>query len=423
MRVRSTALGGFTNQLVREYDHRSPANCSTGYTQWLPDFVSYSGSSYLKTITDIPTPNFSALKKAGVFLPPNPVDIVTQIEERIPSSYQTAYSSVLGGGACYRYRTQGPLWQYTAGFLSVPPVDEVKLNLAVTNAVADAQNGVMDLLTSLAEMHKSLDFCAGAVGRLVELSLRIWDDIYRKLKTRRKGNITYRDAVSWSRTFNEVVAEVWLSYRYAIRPIIFDVEDATKAIKQIAKRTDYIRGRHLIGTSLNAVQTGVVLTNWPADQRTTITDEIVGSRVYRGFAVAVPNNDLAIFRMDPLVTAYELIPLSWAFDRLIDLGSFIEAWSPFNAVNLCTPMGSVRTSYTRTVTTQVEYGTNFAAGTPNVIWKTKYSVDQYTRTVESPSPFPRWNLRFTKEFALDILSLVVGYRGRVDRARFRALRL
>lgn len=300
MRTRSTTTGGFTTLQVRR-KHKADGTV-------LETHNSYSGTQRVKFITDVQTPKFVSLLKCGKFLPLNPVVISTRDETWFP-------------GPVANKKTSAPLdyWSGTyAGWVSAqllqenPPVNQALLDAAVLAAAANAADAEWDVLTFLAELRSSVDTLASVYSRF-------------NLRTRGMA-ISARNLARSPRDALRIFRDLWLEARYGIRPLIYDAQDAVKAIGRLGSTYDFSRGTGYNQEDLGDVATAVLLQS---TIRYDVTAERTGTRQYRGFAYASFESDWAAsFGSDPLVTAWELVPYSFVVDWFVNIGAWVKTLTP-----------------------------------------------------------------------------------------------
>lgn len=387
-RTRSTITGGFTdvNRIYRQYGTNPPVLLTT----------SNSGKRSVKTIIDTETANFHALKKCGEFLPLNPVTIETATEERIPGQV-VAFDPT---GLDYQYT--GSWWGLSqtgqpplTRVLAFEPVPDAVRDAQVLNAASKAASGYWDALTTLAELRESL-------ATMGNLALQFNAATYRAAK----------HAAEFRRNPWKKFRELWLGYRYGVRPILFDIEDTYKAIQKYHEELTYVLGRGFQTGDVKAEYDSGLLPNGP-NNKYRITEKRSGTWTARGWAAhAVKTAFNRSFGTDPLVTLYEIMPYTFVLDRLINIGAYISTISPQLRGDYEGICGSSK--LVQTIEREYSYfftGPGFSGGYAAT---TKWSIEQYVR-FPTGVPFPPINPRIDLAFAVDLAALFIKGRGRVER--------
>jgi hypothetical protein len=352
------------------------------------DYSSQSGSIEIKTIDDVETPGFNALRKCGKFLPLNPVDIKTV------KRTQTAGSGIgyEAGPYCDVRFHEGSIWYEIPLTVVVPDPDPDKVIQVGNQAIADAKAGVMDALTFLAEVDKT----ATMLG-----------DLFRLFNKRLLRPAVYARRLAKgdpSKAF-QIFSKIWLQGRFGIRPLIFDAEDAIKALQTHLNKSDLIRGRGTTREALDASVTYVIPQSGSTMQQ-TVTERLSGFRWYRGKAYAeVDRTSTMRFGMDPLVTGYEIVPFSFVFDYFCDMGSYIQAISPFSGAHMLGAMVSVKDAFMLKQEITCDYISAPYRGHYSKV-TTELQVAHYSRQSFSAS-LPGFNPRLTPARVVDLIALLL----------------
>lgn len=230
-----------------------------------------------------------------------------------------------------------------------------KIDLAITRAHANVDVSEMMLLATMGELPETLDWIRSISTRMRRLTnafIRrrevakclhtLGADLLKATspkgmrKAQKRLNI-YRQLLE-SRNAKKVPTDVigalsnsWLEYRYAIRPLIFDMQSAIKAAKVILARKKRLtsRGKEVRifdDTSVqydNSVSPGPMLRE---DLRVKRTSYIKASA---GIMYIIDDNlDAlsAILGIDqPISSMYELVPFSFILDWFIGVGEWLKS--------------------------------------------------------------------------------------------------
>lgn len=214
----------------------------------------------------------------------------------------------------------------------------------ITDALASANTGMVDLLTAVAEtpdLFKSI--LAGCTT------------IFRMYKEARTGEIRFlnkakkvrleldrlkaKSKEDWvdvkaheahiqqikntERTLRELldaVTSVWLNYRLNILPTVLTIEDTLKALDSL--RIKFIRFRE----TKTSVYTPPSFEGWTVSGSVDIRERCF---IKRGAREADMGD--VLFSKNPFLTAWELVPLSFVVDRYMNIGALIASLAPRNS--------------------------------------------------------------------------------------------
>lgn len=421
MRVRSTVTGAFSTSNYRAYQTRS--TCAASWvTNTSLSQTSYSGEQSVKTIEDVQTPGFYSLLRCGKFLPLNPMTISTVRTVRTAGSGDHSWSFSSG---CYHVRNTGGLWLSRTWLLDIPPQDEDLVEVVATNAIADCKAGVYDALTDLAEMEQTIDLVKTQFGRIFVVGVKVarlardlyrmdyrrWlRDVRRFKKLKRRGRKTRR--VKPPRNWKSFFSQLWLEYRYGWLPSIYSIRDAIAALRSKLEKGNIVTGKASVTVDLNDSKVEVTSPN--AHTTRTEVCTITGSRTYRGKAYAEVQNSGATIQLDPITTAWELVPFSFVVDWGLEVGNWLQAWTPFSGSLLLGSQVSVKDSYVRTQTFKEVYFGSQDTGTFDGC-STQENVEYYVRFPHGAAVLPKWNLRLNPSRIADLFALLLGGRSSVMR--------
>lgn len=218
--------------------------------------------------------------------------------------------------------------------------EDLKLNLElITDTLADANTGWVDLLTSLAEAPeflgsvlrgckeilrlyidcKNKDLRLANKAKLVRLKLdraqaRLSSD-WADVKAREKHIQNVKTLKGELVALTDAIASVWLNYRLNIYPTAKTIEAALEASEMLNDL--FIRFRDRITESMDLPE----FTGWSRGGDLQLTRRCL---IKRG-AREAEMKDL-LFSQNSLLTMWELVPLSLVVDRYINLGNFIAAF-------------------------------------------------------------------------------------------------
>lgn len=387
-RYRSMTTGSF--QPIHRFKYKRISDCKSPFGAPTPDGDTVIGTVTTKEIWSQETPSFHACLKRNGFVLPLPVKIVSVSTTRNAAEAvrNRIYNTGTCAGAIYEY-SQGPISFVSPRTLFEPPERDEIIRSVVNRACSDARTATYDILTDIAELRSSIDLFR-KVGSMLNTHL---DDLL-KLSLRYSTN---------PKALAKASSDLWLSYRYGLMPVVFSLQDALKAISK--NQNPISIGRATIGDSGSLAKVTETTSN-TFDTRTTET--LDWNRKYRGFSLAQYSAIISNkFRVDPLTTSYELIRFSFILDWFLDVGTWLEAISPFAAGTTLSTMGSVKTT--------VVYKQHRFNHSHGVLGNIRYEGDydctslvineeKYERFYYSPS-LPAWNPRLNLPRITDAIAL------------------
>lgn len=395
MRVRETASRENQSWEGFRSDSGGPA------TRW------YAGTSldvaHRKEVRDVEIPNFHTLKKCGKFLPLNPFSVITETEtfvlgeadcgNWIGNQLQTRCWGAVGGNPYGR----------DAALAFVDPVNHGIENAMGNSAITKAGSAEWDLGTWLAELRSTV------------LLLRDLSRLFTERTSLMAVEAASFRGDPWGR-----FRKYWLAGRYGIRPIVYDIQDASRALA-VALNVDkrqLFTGRSKQEVELRRDKFVNEHYNWSPYFESTETWSLRGSRTYRGLAYAkpTPGNFLGgAVGFDPLVTLWELSRFSFVIDRFIDIGSLLGTVRPVLTNSLLGSCTGIKDEFLVTISTE-----NVPKGSPSGqhgrgVWPSgTYQLrhESYRRAPFSGG-LPGFEFDLDVAFAIDLVTLAVGGRNKV----------
>lgn len=282
-------------------------------------------SGLISQMTDYITPDFQKLLDSGGVLPLNEMSRVTyriygslsgfvlrdlttvrdpyptasSKNERVARS-MTSYTGVLPGFM----RTFDPLPSKPGGIVAL--------------AAAQMRSQLFDLGTFLAEVHKSVKLLRHAHSTFLRRA-----EFISKLPSVRSK----RGSRAWAE-----FEKAWLEARYGWRQLYFDVTNAHEALSLIGRKIELVTGSHsMTSGGSKEVTLGLPTAAGSSDTvQPLVRYKLVSSLEirHRGFCLGRLNLDKPYF-IDPLVTAWEVVPYSFVLDWFFNVGGVLAGWSPF----------------------------------------------------------------------------------------------
>lgn len=195
------------------------------------------------------------------------------------------------------------------GSLNPPPINTGAL---MTEAVARARSELWDVGTTAAEMGKTVSMIMG----LQRKNFKRMDKILLEMTSRKRASRANLAGLA------DEFSQLWLSGRYGWRPLAYDYQNAQSAIeKTLSGLFVHTRKYASETTSLSHESNWTKLAQNVEYRWTTMS-----TRTARAF-VGMEASGAAAY-IDPLVTAWELVPFSFVIDWFFNIGANISAYSP-----------------------------------------------------------------------------------------------
>lgn len=172
----------------------------------------------------------------------------------------------------------------------------------ITSTVAEANSEIFDALTALGESKETIGFIFGSLRSIIEHIVLLTRALSKVRKDPAKGAAQVADEI----------ARLWLEFRYAINPLVMSVNDALDALN--SSFAPYLTTRD--GLSVNFEDTelsnGWTLSGFKAVDRCFVKTQIGKDSLGRGM------------KMNLLSTAWELVPLSFLVDWVLNIGDYLS---------------------------------------------------------------------------------------------------
>lgn len=305
---------------------------------WFPTPALTSAVVGGRKMDDYLVPGVNKLIREGVIVPTNPL---TSVERDYPMGLATF------GTVARRVFRQGTSWRtewlahqvWARPSYSSPALPAHDLN-RLTAARASMQSGYTDLLTFAAEFHKTVEL----IVKFRERVLLALDDLVLAWSKRQK-----RPFRTYSQAF-ESLSAFWLEWRFGWRILMYDYEGIVAAINDLdgSKLRRPFRDRATMESEstsravVNTAPSSIALVGSMVARRDTVT-----TTQFSGGCLG--DGRLHAATIDPLTTAWELLPLSLVLDMFWNLGDWISANSWFAQVEEVDAWTSVYRTISETV--------------------------------------------------------------------------
>lgn len=195
------------------------------------------------------------------------------------------------------WRLTAPNWWISSNDLLDLVEDKESIRF-VQEAAAKLQSTGHDMLTFLAELGKTRDSLRRVVKRIK--STKAW-----KLRGMRG------------------VANAWLEWRYAWRPLIYDMEDIVEGLSNLRDKRNRLTEKAGVTTRWHDVVESVTGDEDP-NANNIRTKQSTSYEVGVG-GIVTGDLELKAFTFNPAVTAWELVPWSFVLDWIVNVQQLIEA--------------------------------------------------------------------------------------------------
>lgn len=181
----------------------------------------------------------------------------------------------------------------------------------VAEARSEAAAGLLDLSTTLAEAPETLK----AIFEALRLILVKYLEVRRRVSRMKSNDISSGNLAS-------DIANVWMQYRYGIMPNVYTIQDGLEYLSSELVKYQSVR----VGSQDFQMEIPPLLESWSGDISGLIHRVFLKNR----FALQDATKKGAFLRTNLLVTSWELIPLSFVIDWVLNVGDFLSSLSKPN---------------------------------------------------------------------------------------------
>lgn len=188
----------------------------------------------------------------------------------------------------------------------------------VNASVSKADGLVFDLLTNLAELPETLKWLANLIKQAADATKAAHKkEIEVKKLLTRKGRT--------ARQIAQAVASVWMQYRYAIMPISYSIEDVLKALESWKRTYGKVSEKYVETYTASDIRLRFGFSD--ADNfELSVSEASTTHRcaIKRGFDPrGMVDALLQVLKLNPVTTAWELVPLSFVVDWFVNIGEVL----------------------------------------------------------------------------------------------------
>lgn len=291
--------------------------------------VSYISEQVYIAMLDIVTPNWREKVSQGVILN-NPLLQTTFLRSQVPVVFDVHVHDAVNPSRLAVYGTARVIPNSdTATSLDWSHWDQYVLNqyaderdIAISKSWSNVDISAAQALASLGELPETMHWMASLFKRMISI-IRAF--------SQKRLLITASKFVRNGKSVIDAMAELWLEFRYAVRPLIYDMVQAVEAWNTILKKSDRYtaRGFHKTGPTVSSET-----SNWNlhANYDAIISRVQTVSANYRaGVLFSIDNlvNEVrSVWGLDkPFETIWELIPFSFIIDWFFTVGDVISSWT------------------------------------------------------------------------------------------------
>jgi hypothetical protein len=279
---------------------------------------------------DVEIPNFYRLRGKGnlFFNPMYKISHLSTGEEALIQG-SARYGTRLDTGTLNGVGT--PIKRYySSSELTLSEADKALSDEAFdtpkNSAIADAWSNVdqteLLLAASIGEAPETIAWLTQLVRRFVKLVLMFKNKealLKGARKLKKMSGSDYTDSLS----------DLWLEFRYAVRPLIFEAEQAVNALNKNLDVTKRYTARGKAETSDYSQSSVNVLRS----ASTGVTYQVHSTKSYSAragvmYSVNPTGNTVALTLGGdkPLATMWELVPFSFIVDWFLNIGNIIATW-------------------------------------------------------------------------------------------------
>lgn len=367
------------------------------------------------TMTDIVTPKFESLVHKGFIIN----NMMNRVETKTADSLATI-------GTYYSHKTwtcTPAKWVYyvnnvwgtrpssailpESDYLPAPEYDRDELvKQVVTEAWANVSLSETEALVQVMEAEKTLVSLLSIARRFIKLVVNL-----------KSLNVL---ALAQELTPKQL-ADRWMEARYALRPILYDIEGTMKAFEKAINgsptRKTFRAGDAL---SLSSADSQVLTNSWTSNAGTwtrfSTRDRLTTRNVNVRAGVLTELDNPKIFDLfglrQPVEAVWELVPFSFVVDWFFNIGQTLASWTPNFGLRTLASWYVVEDVIYQSATLHSP-GTTLPAGTPIYVPIQNHYVlenvavsKQVTTKVRIPNPqrsvMPSFKLRLTLPKLVDL---------------------
>jgi hypothetical protein len=287
---------------------------------------------------------------------------------------------------------------------------------AITRAHANASSAEISILMVAAEGRKTIASITETLARVAKLAKQLKRlDLQSATQTTASFRRSLRNYKKIAKRSGASLAADYMSVRYALRPLVIDVQNSLKALEKsehYGKSRATARGFERASDEWNDVIAGTESDGtylYDLRRKTRVTTDIRA-----GVLTDIDVSAMSNWGMDQILeTAWEIVPFSFVIDWFLNVGQTIAAWAPSAGI---TELASwVTVIQTETYNIDAENFSNVYAPSNTVAdqfdWSghNKVTVIRKTRTIEpNLAILPSFKNRMDPLKTLDLAIILKG---------------
>lgn len=287
------------------------------------------------------------------------------------------------------------------------PVDvDLMKNIAVMQAFAKIDEANANIYATIGELGKTVSYVATVIKRIVLL-----------LKQFSKAVLQLRNVVGSVAK----ISDLWLEYRYAIRPLYFEVEgllkafDSDETLRTRLSSSDEWTDSDSDSVLLEASDVNVTRTT-SYNRKISVSAGVLLSHDIQKMSLA-----MKLGTQDLPLGAWELVPYSFIIDWVFNVGTWLKAWTPHVHTSVIASWVTVRTETRelRTISNVVPTPTKTDPSGHKFARIESFVPGGYTRDIVTvdrtpdvaPSSIPQLNLKLNIQKGIDIIAIFADLKG------------
>lgn len=360
-----------------------------------------------QTMTDQKTPGYFRAVREGTAIPVSPMSSTKETIVKSIGRYQSVHSKNTNPtNDRWEYDVDGYHYAGNALWGTTPTAPTVDGSIALQEALSRAQNDCYDALTFAAEFRKTVEGVITLRSRSLTIFERFDERVRSSARKRR-----YRGM-----EMAQILAEIWLEMRYMWRPLVYDMYAMEEAIRRLAAGIEdplqrAYASREGTNQSTSSGSTGTInlpgVTGGVAGLSCIYSlSTVVERKVHAAVGLKVTTREITM--VDPVVTAWELVPFSFVLDWFVTIGTMLSAFSPFATGQLqyASLATTTTTTYVSNFTLVPAAGYSRVSGSPQTLTHTRI-VEKYDRVKATPTPTLAVDIDLNVSKILDLVALAL----------------
>lgn len=203
---------------------------------------------------------------------------------------------------------------------------------AVNSAFGNIDEAILDVPVMIGEAKSTYNTVVSGISRILNLIKSIKSGNFRRIapKTYKRFKTRLRSGESRFSILTDLFSDAWLEARYAIRPIVIDIENSLKLLNGASTITprQTFRGYDLVSEDKVDIEKTIIHGDYTYRITGTL-DKVCTSRAGALCELRLDTgrgNDFGLFNIT--TTFVELIPLSFIFQWFFNIGGFLRQFNP-----------------------------------------------------------------------------------------------